>query len=206
MAPSPRPRFFAPFAYLCFALFVALGATGCAATSDYMLEVKPPRAVVATPGMAMVVFVRPSSWGAAIKTTILDERGAFLGDSLSASHFAVSLPPGPHVFISWAENTAALQATLAQGRIYFVEVAPRPGFLSARAHLLAITPRRETWAKLGDWLAETRQFTPDPAGGERHLQERAEDVTERVRRAQEVLRKYDAEELEARTIRPEDGR
>jgi len=206
MEPSPRPRLFAPFAFLCFALFFALGATGCAATSEYMLEVKPPRAVVAAPGMAMVVFVRPSNYAWAIKTTILEERGAFLGDSLAASHFAVSMPPGQHVFIAWAENTSALQATLAPGRIYFVEVSLRPGLLSARAHLLAITPRRKTWSKLGDWLAETRQFTPDPAGGARYLAERSDDVDEQVKTAQMVLRKYNTEELEERTIRPEDGR
>jgi hypothetical protein len=187
-------------------LIALCGIVGCGATSDYMMDVAHPRPIVATPNMATVVFIRPSSYARSMKTTILDGRGTFLGDSLPKSHFAVLLPPGPHVFIAWAENTAALQATLLPGRVYFVEVAAKMGVLSARMHVLALTPRSENWAKVPEWLNETTQLVPDPAGGQAYLSSRPEDVQERIRRANEALSKYDAEELAERTLRPEDGR
>jgi hypothetical protein len=189
-----------------FALVALLTTTGCAATSDYMAESASPRPIMGVGDMATVVFIRPSSYAKSIKTTILDGRGTFLGDSLPESHFAVVLPPGQHVFISWAENTAALQATLAPGRVYYVEVAPKLGVLSARVHLLALSPRAENWDKVGEWLKETKQFVPDSAGGQRSLASRSEDVQERIRRGTEALANYDAEELAERTLRAEDGR
>src|SRR5262249_18473662 len=135
----------------------------------------------------------------------LDERGRFLGDSLPESYFAVRVPAGEHVFVAWAENTAALRASLAPGRTYYVEVASKPGAWSARAHLLAITPRSETWKDVRTWLAESTQLGPNEPGGQAYLQSRSEDVAERLRRANEILREYDAKELEERTIRPDDG-
>jgi hypothetical protein len=203
MIASRRSRL---FVLLCGSLFLLLGATGCAATSEYMFEIQNPRVIAATPTTATVVFLRPSGWAAGIKTLIFDGRGRFLGESLPKSHFAVSVPPGQHLFISWAENTAALQAVLAPGRVYYVEVSPKLGALSARMHLLAINSRSESWSKLGDWIADTKQLVPDEAAGQAYMQSRSEDVAERLRRGNEAIEKYDTVELEARTLRPEDGR
>jgi hypothetical protein len=195
-----------PSAAVLLAAVAATSSLGCAATSDFMREAASATPPPAPPGAATVVFVRPSGYAAGIKTTILDEHGAFLGDSLPASQFSVAVPAGRHLFVSWAENTGALQADLAPGRTYYVEVAPRIGALSARVHLLAITPRSKSWEKLPEWLQESRPYTPDPRGGQAYLASRADDVRERLRRAGEAIRKYDAEELAQRTLSPTDGR
>src|SRR5262249_19140836 len=86
----------------------ALALLGCSASSKYMIE--PHGLVNLQPPFdkAVVVFVRPSGFARAMSTTILEDNGRFLGDSLPESYFAVLEPPGPHVFIAWAENTAAL--------------------------------------------------------------------------------------------------
>jgi hypothetical protein len=191
-------RLFALFALLLFAV------TGCSASSQYMHEVKTPMPQ-ARPDAATVIFMRPSSYASALTTTIFDERGRFYGDSLPESYFAVSVEPGEHIFISWAENTGALRASLAAGRIYFVEVAPKVGVLSARVHLLAITPQRESWGKLREWLGSSKHLEPDLAGGQRYLNGRNEDVTERIRRAYDAVQNYSVEERAERTLRPEDG-
>jgi hypothetical protein len=189
-----------------FVLFGSLffGLLGCSASSHYMHEVKTPMPQ-ARPDAATVIFVRPSSSTSALTTTIFDERGRFFGDSLPESYFAVSVEPGEHIFISWAENTGALRASLAAGRLYFVEVAPKPGVLSTRVHLLAITPRSESWSKLREWLASAKHLEPDLAGGQRYLNGRHEDVTERVRRAYDAVENYSVEERAERTLRAEDG-
>ena len=94
------------------------GASGCTATSNYMIQPQMPVPLVAPPDAALVVFLRPSGYGSAVATTILDDRGAFLGDSIGGTEFAVALPPGQHVFLAWAENTAPLRAELLPSRVY----------------------------------------------------------------------------------------
>jgi hypothetical protein len=178
---------------------------GCTATSDYMMEAHAPDALKPTAEAATVVFVRPSSYARGMRSTILDGHGRFLGDSLPESYFAVKVPPGEHLFIAWAENTAALRATLAPGKTYYIEVAPKLGAFSARMQLLAVTPRSENWKEVRQWVAESKQLLVNEAGGQAYLRERQEDVQERIKRAGEILHEYDPRELEERTLRPEDG-
>jgi hypothetical protein len=185
---------------------LAVMATGCSASSEYMRPVVSPQQVKPASDQATVVFVRPSSFGGALKQTILDGEGRFLGEALPSSRFSVSLPPGEHTFIVWAENTSAVKASLAAGKIYFVEVSLSMGALSARADLVPIKPGTEAWEMLEGWLAETDAFDPDAAGGQAYLAERKEDVDERIKRAREHLANYDAEDLTAHTLRPQDGK
>jgi hypothetical protein len=155
---------------------------------------------------ATVVFVRPSSFGGGLKQTILDGKGRFLGEALPSSRFSVTLPPGEHTFIVWAENTSAVKANLAAGKIYFVEVSLSMGALSARADLVPVKPGSEAWGKLEGWLADTDAFDPDASGGQAYLAGRKEDVDERIKRAREHLANYDAEDLTAHTLGPQDGK
>jgi hypothetical protein len=197
-------RFAASITRTLAALSLAAGLAGCSASSDYMHPVGPPQ-LAAKADAATVVFIRPSGYAAAIGTTILDDKGRFLGDSLAETYFVSQVPAGEHTFIAWAENTAALKAQLAPGKVYYVEVSPKMGALSARVHLLALTSRSESWGELQGWLADSQAMQVDERAGQAYLAERAEDVQERIRRAREALTEYDAEELAERTLRPEDG-
>jgi hypothetical protein len=160
---------------------------------------------MAPPNAALVVFVRPSGYASGVATTILDDQGAFLGDSIAGSQFAVLVPPGPHLFLAWAENTAPLVATVLAGRVYYVEVAPKLGFWTPRVHLLAINPRTDSWRELSLWMSQSNQLIPDITAGQAYLNERQADVAERIRRARERIGELDPEELAERTLRPEDG-
>lgn len=151
------------------------------------------------------MFIRPSSYAGMLATTIIDERGRFLGDALPNGCFAVQVPAGEHLFISWAENTAAVRATLAPGKTYFVEVSPRVGLMSARVQLFAQTPRNKNWLEVPRWLAECQRTQPDEQAGQAYLASRGQDVQERVQRGPHAMTEYSAEELAERTILPEDG-
>lgn len=194
-------RYFVGLAFLgCSA-----GMLGCTATSEYMVQPRVPVPLVAPPDAALVVFMRPSGYGRGVATTILDDRGVFLGDSIGETQFAVAVPPGHHVFLSWAENTAPLEGDFLPGRMYYVEVSPRLGFWSTRVQLLALTPRSEHWVHVNEWLQETTQLVPDSAAGQAYLNGRADAVAERIRRARERLAELDAEERAQRTFLPQDG-
>jgi hypothetical protein len=194
MSRSPRVLF--------LTLVLASFTLGCA-SSDYMKIASGPVSAPAADS-ATVVFLRPSGMGTAIRTTILDGKGTFLGDTLSSSYFAAKVLPGDHVFIAWAENTPAMKASLLPGKTYYVKVSPRLGAWSARMQLLAIKPGSEDWPKLKDWMGK-KHLDPDAAKGQAYLDERKEDVAKRIASANENLKEYDAKELEERTLRPEDG-
>jgi hypothetical protein len=165
-----------------------------------------PPALKAEADKAVVVFMRPSGFGAALAQTILDDKGRFLGDALPSSRFAVKVPSGEHTFIVWAENTGVLKANLAPGKIYFVEVSLSMGFGSASAELLAIKPSTENWAELDEWLADTDVFEPDEPRGQAYLASRQEDVDDRIKSAREKLAGFDAEDLAVHSLGPADGR
>ena len=179
--------------------------SGCFATSAYMTKLDAQAVLAPQSGKSRVVFIRPSAFASGVKFTLFTGRGEFLGDSLPESHFAVDLPPGQKVFIVWAENTAALQANLAPGCTYFVEVASKLGFTAARAHLLAMKPSQEIWSSRQEWLDETNGLIPDRHAGQAYLIERREDLLDRVRRGKETLAEYDSEERAARTLARGDG-
>jgi hypothetical protein len=154
-----------------------------------MTEVNPPQPLRPPPNSGMVLFVRPSSWGGSAFADILDENGRFIGRTSGGAHFAVVVPPGPHMFAIWGENTDAVQVDVAPGRIYFVEVGITPGWITAQFHLYAITPRASTWGKRDEWVGSTKQMRPDPAG-QALFAGRDADVAERLRRAREHLQQY----------------
>ncbi len=187
--------------------FVAL-ASGCAAQvpqARNMAQVNPPLPLAAPSDRALVVFVRPSKYAFGISANILDEQGHFLGDSPAAGHFIAALPPGHHTFVVWAENTDVIDAELAPGKIYFVEVAPTMGWMSAQVHLLAIKPSSANFMHRDEWMRATSQWAVDGNGGQANLDQRSDDVRERLRRAQEHLQKYTADQREQHTLRAQDG-
>lgn len=185
---------------------------GCAMQSPYMIKLETPQPVATDPAMATVVFIRPSSYGGRIKTIILDEKGRFLGESWGKTYFAVRVPPGEHTFISWTEGTPAMKATLDPGKTYYVEVGIVPGAWTARARLFAMGPRRASWSKLTDWLADCTMLIPNEAAGQALFQEKSERVREVIGKGLGSYVEYeteakngDATAIEQRTLVPADG-
>ena len=160
---------------------------GCASSARNMVEISPPQPLVAPADAAVVVFVRPSKFAWAVSANVLDERGRFLGDAVAKGHFAAVVPAGHHVFVIWAENTDAIGAELAPGRIYFVEVAATMGAWSAQMHLHAIKPSRPNFAHRDEWMLDTAQYHVAGNEGQANLDRRAGDVQERLRRGNEHL-------------------
>jgi hypothetical protein len=189
--------------FLFTAAIAVLTALGC--SSSYMRPAEGPQTIAPAEDVATVVFVRPSAFAAAVHPTILDENGAFLGEAEASSHFVARVRPGEHMFFVWAENTGPIHASVVAGRVYFVEVSMKMGFATARAHLLAITPRSEQWERVREWIDDTKPIVADLDGGNRYLAERRDDVRERIGRAHEAFAEMDGEERENRTLRPNDG-
>jgi len=187
---------------------VSVVTTGCVSpkASQRMTRASASTSLTPPAGKATIVFVRPSKFGFAVVPAILNEKGEFIGDAEAQAHFAVNVDPGRHLFVCWAENSAALEATVAAGKTYYVEVAPRMGAWVMRCHLIAIKPDSPNWSKLDTWIAKSRRIEVDKEKGAAYVAKRAEDVKRRVKLGEETFQKYTAGERADRTIAPGDGR
>jgi hypothetical protein len=181
-----------------------LACVGCAGSSEYMGDVPATSPIGASDGLATIVFLRPSGIGFGVNFTILDQEGRWLGEAVAKSHFAVALPPGKYFIVGWSENSAPLDATLEAGRVYYVEVVPQMGVLTARVSLEALSPRSEDWGELGRFLRETNRLVPLPAGTA-DFSARKDEARERVKSARENWADFSAEERERATLHAEDG-
>jgi hypothetical protein len=188
------------------AAVLLLTLSGCAATSENMHPAvatsQPPSA---PPNAAVVVFLRPHSLAKGLLFSVIDGQGRFLGDAQAGGRFAVTLPPGEHLFVTWKENDGPMRATLAPGRVYYVLVNPRWGVWKARVDLLAIAPRTEYWKDLKEWMSETEAFEADPAKGQASLAADGENLPEHIQGAQKAMAELDKQEVMDRTLFPDDG-
>jgi hypothetical protein len=179
---------------------------GCASGPHPMIEVKPSMAIQARPDAATVVFVRPGSpFGWALVAPIVDEAGRYIAELPVNAHVATNVAPGHHMFVTWGENTDALQADLAPGHIYFVEMYITPGAFSGHWHMKAIKPSYPNWGRKDEWMTKTRQFSVDPGAAQMRTADWSGKVPERLRRGNEHLAKYQGEEIDSRTLQPGDG-
>lgn len=185
-------------------IVLLVAATGCGTSSKYMTTLKAPQPLAADASAATVVFIRPSGYGGGQKNVIMDEKGRFLGESWGWTYFAVKVPPGEHTFVSWTEGTPALKATLAPGKVYYVEVGATMGAWSARMRLFAIGPQRKQWAELPEWLGKATMLVPNEPAGQAYLQSR-DDTMEVVGKGLKNYSEYEGEERELRTLVAGDG-
>jgi len=179
---------------------------GCAGSSKYMLKDETPDAIQPQAGQALIVFVRPSGFGHGATFAVFDDQGNFVGQVPAKGHVMHHATPGRHRYLVWAENTAVLDAEVAAGKIYIVEVPARMGAWSARAHLLPVKRGSEEWDEALEWVKETNQWDVDPELAKQWKTEKAAGLEKQLQRGKEMWAKYDEEEKEMRTMRPADGR
>ena len=124
------------------------------------------------PGKALVLFMRPSSVGFAIASSVYDapdEDTRFIGVVRSKQKMAYQAEPGMHRFMVIAENADFMDATLEAGKTYYVLIQPRMGVWKARFSLFPVhnhadpgdTLQNPDFAK---WNAKTELVATSPAG------------------------------------------
>ncbi|UXI66379.1 DUF2846 domain-containing protein [Tahibacter amnicola] len=147
-------------------LIVGLGLTGCQSS----MMVKANREPEPSADKALVVFMRPSSFGGAIQSSVYDTgeaKDTFIGIVSTGTKVAYLAEPGQHRFMVVAENADFLEATLNAGKTYYVLVSPRMGVWKARFSLLPIrnNASAEHNVKSGDfakWQSKTHWVGVSP--------------------------------------------
>jgi hypothetical protein len=144
-----------------FWLYVAvvmllLVLSGCASTSNKMRPV-PPESVVTAPdsGQSMVVFMRPSSFGFAIQSSVFELAGdspSLIGIVSAKTKVAHQVPPGENLFMVIGESADFMSANLEPDKTYFALVTPRMGAWKARFSLKPVHADALDSSDFNEWF------------------------------------------------------
>jgi len=152
--------------FLCFAaLLLALLLSSCAGTVKNMRTVQPDEIVSAPEeGKSMVVFMRPSTLGFAIQSSVFEiqeDKPALVGIVAAKMKVAHQLEPGEHLFMVVGESADFMSAELEANKTYYALVTPRMGAWKARFSLKPIhatelgTSQVKEWIEACDWVEKT---------------------------------------------------
>jgi hypothetical protein len=139
-------------------VLAALLLFGCAGSVKNMREIPDERANYAPdPDRALIVFMRPSSFGFAIQSSVfelVDDNPELIGIVAAKKKVAYNLGPGEHLFMVIGESADFMKADIQAGKRYYVLVTPRMGMWKARFSLKPIHKDELDPEKLAEWEKE----------------------------------------------------
>lgn len=180
------------------------------AKDSRMLPTDPPGAAPAD--AAVVVFMRPSSYGAAIKSSVYDVtdgKQEFIGIVSHKDKVAYRVAPGKHLFMVVAENGDFLDADLQAGKTYYAVVSPRMGVWKARFSLLPVhtDPTAEfntSTVEFAKWMEKTNWVKRGPAADAWYAEHQADVAKKREKYLRNWNARSDADKASLRLL-PADG-
>jgi len=164
------------------------------------------------PGKALVVFMRPSSLGGAIQSSVYDtgdKSDKFIGIVSTKTKIAYQADPGDHLFMVVAENADFMVAHLDAGKTYYTLVSPRMGVWKARFSLLPIHNRAGAKYSMQssdfhDWMGKTDWVSVTPAAEQWYQQHEADIRAKKL----DYMRRWntaDAQQRAELTLPADDG-
>jgi hypothetical protein len=158
------------------------GLMGCQSSLMVKSNAAPSAMPTPAPGKALVVFLRPSSLGGAIQSSVYDthpDGDHFIGIVSTKTKIAYQADPGDHLFMVLAENADFMIAHLDANKTYYALVSPRMGFWKARFSLLPIHNRADAKYSLKskdfqDWMRETSWVKVTPAAQQWYVQHKVD--------------------------------
>ena len=178
------------------ALLLGLAACSLSGRMDDAHPAPPPG-----PDEAKVVFYRTSVLGASAHFPVFevtDEGGRLIGFTETDCYFEYTCPPGVHLFLTWEEGDAFVEADLEPGKTYFIQAYSRFGVLAPRPGLAPVAKGSEQWKDLEEALPSLRCRALDPL-------EAAEFKARHAARLEQSHRAYVEGRRAPRVIRPSDG-
>jgi len=154
------------FFYLVFFSYLLL-LSGCAGTVKNMSAV-PASEVVTSPtdGKSMIVFMRPSTLGFAIQSSVFEvkeENVSLAGIVAAKKKVSYELEPGEHLFMVIGESADFMSAELKPNKTYYALVTPRMGMWKARFSLKPIHSAELSSAQFKEWFQDCEWVKKSPA-------------------------------------------
>jgi len=108
-------------------LFIAFVLSGCAGTVKNMQPFQgDPAKLVPEAGKAMVVFMRPSTLGFAVQSSVFratEGTPDLVGIVAAQAKVAYQVDPGDHLFMVIGESADFMTAQVAAGKTYYAVVS-----------------------------------------------------------------------------------
>ena len=98
-----------------------------------------------------------------------------------------------------------VQAELAAGKIYYVLLSVRIGIWTARMSISALTPKRNEWANLSQWMTASRQLAANMDRARAWQKESQASIQRRIKAAQRVWDGLNESKRALRQLAPGDG-
>lgn len=118
---------------LCCGLIPVLLLASCISAKISNTELHQIKTMKPAPDQALVYVVRPEGyWGAAILFEVTCDN-KLLGSTRGKNFLYVQLPPGPHRFVTTAENKSEFLLTAVAGKTYFLKQEVKMGGIYARS-------------------------------------------------------------------------
>jgi hypothetical protein len=172
----------------------------CSTQTSYMRDVPPSPGPDA--GQAKVVVFRPSAFAGITQFPIYEftqDDATLMGFAESGCYFEYKCPPGRHLFLTWGEGEAFIEADLAPNKTYFVRCFARFGVVSPRPAFSPVALGSEEMKNLDDELRGLKCRELDACSADSY----AEAKEERARKAKQS---HDEGRKAPRFLKPEDGR
>jgi hypothetical protein len=195
---------------LLFLATVIFLATGCASTK--MLDRANQEVEVPTADKAQLIFMRSSSFGGAVQSTVFNITSTdpeFIGILSYGKKLSYAVDPGKHVFMVIGESADFMEANLAGGKTYYAMVTPRMGAWKTRFSMKPVrngvdgefqyeSDRFQGWLKKTSFV----ENTPESIAW---FNANLDSIVSKQTEYWEVWQEKSAEDLAERTLNPDDG-
>ncbi len=137
-------------------VFVVMFLAGCAGSVKNMEPLMPSQVVtIPAKDKALVIFMRPSSFGNAIQSSVFDVQNntpKLVGIVAAKKKVAYEVDAGEHLFMVVGENADFMSASLEANKTYYALVTPRMGIWKARFALKAVGQNELNTPEFNEWL------------------------------------------------------
>jgi hypothetical protein len=153
----------------------------------------------------LVVFMRPSTFGFAISSSVFDIRensDEFVGIIPAKKKVVYKTTPGEHMFMVIGESADFMKASLQAGKTYYALVTPRMGVWKARFSLQPVSKEQLHSDELKDWIGSC-EIVENTEASFQWAKDNAPSIQSKK---VEYLKKWDAKpEEEKPLLNPDDG-
>jgi len=191
-------------------LLTVLFSAGCAKNTMTVMEQQEVQRPPA--GEAQLIFLRPSSLGAAISASLFevtDDNIEFIGIIVPDVRVLYRTKPGKHVFMVVSEAADFMEADLAGGKTYYSIVTPRMGLWKARFSLWPV--KSDAGAQYHTAMPEFEKYSSSgelvgmsPAA-RAWYEENRDSIKDKYHEYWPVWQQKTPEAIAERSLQPEDG-
>ena len=146
-------------AYYLAIIAVVLGLSGCAGSVSHMQVAKVDVSNIAPEeGKAKVIFMRPSSFGFAIQSSVFeikDNNPSIVGIVAAKKKLGEDFEAGEHLFMVIGESADFMSAILEADKTYYALVTPRFGVWKARFSLKPVTNEEYKSEEFNKWITDS---------------------------------------------------